>query len=80
MCVPICNWLHSTLQPKLVTTDASNVGVGGLLSQIQDGREVPIAYGHHTLNDRQRNYSAGEREALAALFFVEYWEKYTLGH
>ena len=62
-----------------VTTDASNVGIGGLLSQMQDGKEVPIAYGHHTLNDRQRNYSAGEREALAALFFVEYWEKYLLG-
>ena len=41
-----------------VTTDASNVGIGGMLSQIQDDKEVPIAYGHHTLNERQRNYSA----------------------
>ena len=62
-----------------VTTDASAVAIGGLLSQIQGGREVPIAYGHHTLNDRQRNYSAGEKEALAAMYFVEYWEKYLIG-
>ena len=62
-----------------VTTDASAVAIGGLLSQIQGGREVPIAYGHHTLNDRQRNYSASEKEALAAMYFVEYWEKYLIG-
>ena len=62
-----------------VTTDASNVGIGGVLSQLQNGKEVPIAYGHKTLDQRQRNYSAGEKEALAAMYFVEHWEKYLIG-
>ena len=63
----------------IVSTDASEVGIGGLLSQVQNGVEVPIAFGHHTLDQRQRNYSASEREALAAMYFCEYWEKYLLG-
>lgn len=52
-----------------VTKDASIVGIGSLLSQMKGGKEVLIAYRHHILNDQQRNYSAGEKEALAAKYF-----------
>ena len=66
--------------PTFVTTDASNFGIGGPLSQVQNGREVPIAFGSHTLSQTERNYSASERECkLACIYFVEHWEKFLYG-
>ncbi len=38
----------------LVTTDASDVGLGALLSQIQDGKEVPIAFYNKTLDSQMK--------------------------
>ena len=63
----------------IVSTDASDVGIGGVLSQYQHGKEVPVAFGHHTLDARQRGYSTPEREGLGPLYFCEYWEKFLLG-
>jgi hypothetical protein len=34
----------------IVDTDARNIGIGGMLSQIQDGKEQVIAYYSKTLN------------------------------
>ena len=62
-----------------VTTDASEYAIGGELSQVQNGIEKPVAFGHRRLSPTQQKYSASEREALAALHFIEYWEHYLLG-
>ena len=62
-----------------VTTDASEYAIGAELSQIQEGIERPIAFGHRRLSPTQQKYSASEREALAALHFIEHWEHYLLG-
>jgi hypothetical protein len=40
----------------IVDTDASNFGIGGVLSQIQNGQECVIAYYSKTLNKAERNY------------------------
>ena len=53
--------------PTYVTTDASDVGIGAVLSQLQNGIDTPIAFGHHTLIQHERNYATNEREALAAV-------------
>ncbi len=45
-----------------------------------NGKEIPVAFGHHTLDDKQRRYATNEREALAIVYFCEYWEKFLLGH
>lgn len=57
----------------IVTTDASNYGLGATLSQIHDGEEVVVSYASHTLSECERRYSATEREALACVWAVEKW-------
>ena len=56
-------------KPFLLQCDASTVGVGGLLAQLDDnGDERPIAYMSHKLNGAQRNYTVAELECLAVVF------------
>ncbi len=59
-----------------VTTDASDAGMGALLSQRQSPNdpEYPISFFNKTLDSSERNYSASEREALACMSAVEHWE------
>ena len=62
-----------------VTVGASDVGLGAELSQIQEGRRVPIQFASHTLSPAERNYAVNEKEALACLWACEHWEKFFLG-
>lgn len=59
--------------------DASDIGIGGILHQIQDGRERVIAYASRSLNKAEKNYCITEKELLAVRFFVEYFCQYLLG-
>ena len=40
----------------ILDTDASNCSIGAVLSQVQDGREVVIAYGSQRLSKSECNY------------------------
>ncbi|KZS10124.1 Uncharacterized protein APZ42_025482 [Daphnia magna] len=60
----------------LIFTYASNYGIGAVLSQIQDGKEVVIAYSSRHLNAAERNYSAIEREALAIVYGIKRYRHY----
>ena len=62
----------------ILDTDASNVSIGAVLSQIQDGTERPIGYGSRVLTKAERNYDASDREALALVYFAEYFRHYLL--
>ena len=59
--------------------DASNEGIGMILGQIQNNREVAIAYGGRKLNPAERNYSATEREALAVVAAIKHFQPYLHG-
>jgi hypothetical protein len=54
-------------------TDANNCGIGGVLSQVQDGKERVIAYYSKTLNKAKRNYCVTRRELLAIVRTLEHF-------
>ena len=52
----------------MVTTDASNTGLGITFWQKQDdGKMKPIAFGTRYLNDTEKNYSIGKLELFAVV-------------
>lgn len=59
-----------------VHTDASNFGIGAMLTQSIDGKEHPIAYMSKSLSAAEKNYSITERETLAVVVALEYWRCY----
>lgn len=65
--------------PFVLTCDASNVGIGGVLSQIIDGKDLPVAYYSRTLNKAEQNYSTSEKELLAIVNSVEKYRPYLYG-
>lgn len=49
----------------IVTTDASNVAIGGILSQMgRDGKEKMVHTFSRTLTGAERNYSTTDKELL----------------
>lgn len=62
--------------PFQVHTDASNYGVGAMLTQSIDGKEHPVAYMSRSLSAPEKNYSITERETLAVLVALEHWRCY----
>ena len=63
-------------EPFLLFVDASSTGIGFTLGQIQNGKEVVIAYNGHGLNWAEQNYSTTEREALALVEGIKKFQPY----
>ena len=63
----------------ILDIDASDVGIGGIIHQVQNGRERVIAYARRALNKAEKNYCITEKELLAVRYFVKYFPKYLLG-
>ena len=66
-------------KPFVLTTDASNVAISGILSQGPIGNDLPIAYASRTLNPAETNYSTIERELLAIVWATKYFRPYLYG-
>ena len=64
----------------VVATDASDVGIGGVLMQKGTLRHMPIAYASRILNNAERNYSVTEREALAVVWTLKKFRDIILGY
>ena len=63
----------------ILDTDASDVGIGAVLSQVQEGKERVIAYASKKLNAQQQRYSVTRRELLAVITFMNHFRHFLLG-
>ena len=63
----------------MLDTDASNFGLGGVLSQIQNGQERVIAYCSRALRPSQRRYCTTKREMLATVSMCIQFRSYLRG-
>lgn len=63
----------------ILDTDASNTGIGAVLSQNQGGTERVLAYYSRALSKPEKNYCVTRRELLAVVDSVKHFHKYLYG-
>ena len=63
----------------VLATDASKSALGAVLSQIQNNKEVPIAYASRVLSPVEEKYSVIEKELLAMVFAVRKFHPHLYG-
>ncbi|MCA9766889.1 MAG: hypothetical protein KC455_10785, partial [Carnobacterium sp.] len=71
--------LPNNEDPFILTTDASGIGVGAILSQVQNGEERVVEYFSSLHNVAQRNYSTTDQELLAVVSALEHFRPYLIG-
>jgi len=63
----------------ILDTDASDQNVGAVLSQVQEGREVVVAYYSKSLSPTERNYCTIRKELLAVIKSLKHFRPYLYG-
>ena len=59
--------------------DASNLAIGVVLRQREDGKPYVVYYASKTLNEAQRNYTTTEKELLAVVYSLDKFHAYLVG-
>jgi len=66
--------------PFILQTDASDCGIGGVLSQLDaSGEEHPVAYFSRKLVPREKNYATIEKECLSIKAAIQNFRVYLFG-
>lgn len=63
----------------VITTDASGHGIGAVLSQEINGKDLPIQFISRTLNRAEKNYHTTEQECLGIVWAVKQFRPYVYG-
>lgn len=66
-------------RPFILTTDASDIAIGAVLSQGIVGSDKPVAFASRTLSDTETRYSTIEKELLAIVWAIKYFRPYLYG-
>ena len=64
----------------ILDVDASDTGLGAVLSNVNNGEERPVAYASRTYNPCEKSYCITRRELLAMIFGLKHFRQYCLGH
>ena len=65
--------------PFEVMCDASDLAIGEVLGQREDGKPHVVYYARKTLNEAQRNYTTTEKELLAVVYALDKFRAYLVG-
>ncbi|MCG8079018.1 MAG: reverse transcriptase, partial [Candidatus Thiodiazotropha taylori] len=76
---PILSYPLPGGQPFILDCDASNVGVGAVLHQLQDGEEKVIGYFSRCLSRAERKYCTTRKELLAVVLAIKHFHHYLYG-
>ena len=66
-------------KPFILDTDASDVGIGAVISQEEGGMERVIAYASRALTKAERKYATTKKELLAMVVYTKHFRHYLLG-
>ena len=62
-----------------VMCDASDLAIGVVLGQREDGKPYVVYYASKTLNEAQRNYTTIEKELLTVVYALDKFRAYLVG-
>ena len=66
-------------EPAIVETDASDLALGGILSQKHEGRLHPIAFHSPKFTEVETNYDTADKELLPIVDCFKRWRRYLEG-
>ena len=66
-------------KPYILQADASELGLGAVLSHVKDSEEHPVAFASRKLLPREKNYSVIQKECLAIMWSLQVFYVYLLG-
>jgi len=78
LAAPVLAYPDSALE-YILDTDAGDQNVGAVLSQVQEGRGVVVAYYSKSLSPTKRNYCTTRKELLAVIKSVKHFRPYLYG-